>query len=278
MLSFTPQLCRINLLIFLFLSNALQAQNVGIGTPTPDNSAKLHIESSSRGLLIPRLVLDDASTAAPVTTPATGLLIYNQGGAEPDGFYYWSGTNWVPLASATGLSDLDGDTRILVEQTPDEDIIRFETAGTEVMTHRGIGLELNNPNNSMIIGRSAGNLSYTGAENTMIGDNSGTNLSTGFRNTFVGYNAGNANTSGSTNTFLGRTTGQNNTTGSQNTFLGTATGQNNLNGNNNTFLGQGSGLNNISGSNNTFVGRLSGRDNTADENTFIGTQAGLNNT
>lgn len=78
----------------------IYAQNVGINSDgsSPDASAMLDIVSSDKGILIPRVDLDDASTAAPITSPAIGLLIYNQGGDEPDGFYYWTGTLWSPFS------------------------------------------------------------------------------------------------------------------------------------------------------------------------------------
>lgn len=79
------------------------AQSVGIGTALPDPSARLHIEDSQRGLLIPRLPLSARNVAAPVTNPATGLLVFNTATAGAGsnrvwpGFYYWNGNEWVRL-------------------------------------------------------------------------------------------------------------------------------------------------------------------------------------
>jgi len=91
------------LLVVGLLSAGLHAQNVGIGTATPDPSARLHIEDNARGLLIPRVALTATNSAAPVTTtPATGLLVYNTATttgptAVTPGFYYWNGSQWVRL-------------------------------------------------------------------------------------------------------------------------------------------------------------------------------------
>ncbi len=52
----------------------LTAQNVGIGTTTPNTSAALHINSTTKGLLIPRMSTTERNAIA---TPAEGLLIYN---------------------------------------------------------------------------------------------------------------------------------------------------------------------------------------------------------
>ena len=63
-------------------------------TPTPNGSAILDLQSTDKGVLVPRLILNDVLTPAPITAPATGLLIYNNGGAEADGFYFWYGGKW----------------------------------------------------------------------------------------------------------------------------------------------------------------------------------------
>lgn len=85
-------------------------QNVWISpdsTYSPNSSAMLEVHSTDKGVLIPRMALDDASTAAPVSTPAEGLMIYNDGGAEPEGFWYWTGTKWVRFASNDGTVDIE---------------------------------------------------------------------------------------------------------------------------------------------------------------------------
>ncbi|MFN5845861.1 MAG: hypothetical protein ACK46O_09135 [Flavobacteriia bacterium] len=83
--------------------SGLMAQNVGIGTPTPNASAKLDITDANRGILIPRVALTSTTVAAPVTAPVVSLLIYNTStaGVAPDnvtpGYYYWDGTKWARL-------------------------------------------------------------------------------------------------------------------------------------------------------------------------------------
>ena len=87
------------IVFFWVVSSIAFAQNVGIGTSTPDPSAKLDVIDANRGILIPRITLADVTLAAPVTAPATGLLIYNTNaavtGGDGTGFYYWNGTQWV---------------------------------------------------------------------------------------------------------------------------------------------------------------------------------------
>ena len=82
---------------------SLTAQNVGIGTNTPDASAKLEIADANRGLLIPRVALtatNNGTTPIATTGASTSLLVYNTAtaGTAPNnvtpGFYYWNGTSW----------------------------------------------------------------------------------------------------------------------------------------------------------------------------------------
>jgi FtsZ-binding cell division protein ZapB len=91
------------LLVVGLLSAGLHAQSVGIGTATPDPSARLHISDNARGLLIPNVALTATNVAAPITNPATSLLVYNTdpagagATAVTPGFYYWYVNRWVRL-------------------------------------------------------------------------------------------------------------------------------------------------------------------------------------
>lgn len=63
------------LLLLTFIScHLIQAQNVGIGTTTPNSSSILHLNSTTKGLLIPRMSTTERNSIA---SPAEGLLIYN---------------------------------------------------------------------------------------------------------------------------------------------------------------------------------------------------------
>lgn len=83
----------------------LSAQNVGIGTTTPNNSAALDIQSNNKGMLVPRIALTASNVASPVAAPADALLIYNTAtagtgsNAVTPGFYYWSAASsrWTSI-------------------------------------------------------------------------------------------------------------------------------------------------------------------------------------
>ncbi|MCT4582325.1 MAG: hypothetical protein N4A35_13005 [Flavobacteriales bacterium] len=83
------------------------AQTVGINTTgaVPATSAMLDVSATNKGLLIPRVDIADLSTAAPVASPVTSLLVYNTNGTTGEGYYYWDGTAWVQLIDATTTLD-----------------------------------------------------------------------------------------------------------------------------------------------------------------------------
>lgn len=96
--------------LLLFFGISIFAQ-VGIGTTTPDSSSELHIESTNRGLLIPRVALVDVSNGlTPINSPITSLLVYNTNatvtGGTGLGYYFWNGTQWEKLVSGS-VSDHD---------------------------------------------------------------------------------------------------------------------------------------------------------------------------
>ena len=80
------------------------AQNVGINDDgsQPDNSAMLHVKSTSKGLLIPGMTKDQRDL---IESPANGLLIYQFD--EGNGFYYYDGPlmRWLPFL--TKISEAD---------------------------------------------------------------------------------------------------------------------------------------------------------------------------
>lgn len=94
--------------ITLFLSNSLFAQ-IGIGTTSPASSAQLDVTSSSKGFLPPRIALASINDVSTISSPATGLTIFNTAtaGTSPNdvtpGYYYYNGTNWQRLLNPSGI-------------------------------------------------------------------------------------------------------------------------------------------------------------------------------
>lgn len=98
-------LYRVAFLFIVSLVSLTANAQVGIGTPTPDPSAQLEIQSTSKGLLIPRV----ASVASVTGSPAEGLLVYQTN--SPAGFYLRQNSAWVRLATT---NDVGGSTGAII--------------------------------------------------------------------------------------------------------------------------------------------------------------------
>ncbi|MGB4929684.1 MAG: hypothetical protein WBP43_06925, partial [Chitinophagales bacterium] len=90
--------------------------SVGVGTTTPVSSSLLELQSTTQGLLAPRMTKAQRDAIA---APVTGLLIF-QTNSTP-GFYYYTGAGWTPISTKganTSLSNLAAATSINVALTP----------------------------------------------------------------------------------------------------------------------------------------------------------------
>lgn len=78
-------MCKINFILTslcLFVLAEAPAQNVGIGTISPNASAQLDVNSTTKGLLAPRMTQAQRNA---ISNPAQGLLVYQTDGTT--GFY-----------------------------------------------------------------------------------------------------------------------------------------------------------------------------------------------
>ena len=99
-----------SLLVAFFLNiHGLSAQ-VGIGTSDPDPSSILHIESANRGVLLPKVNLQDLKDKNTVYNPTEGLLVYNKhdDGAHhlKKGFYIWDNEKWDKVENQSDLDEI----------------------------------------------------------------------------------------------------------------------------------------------------------------------------
>ena len=90
-------------LIALMLFTALGYSQVGINTNNPDASSALEIESTTGGILIPRLTETQRDD---ISAPATGLMIYQTNGTS--GFYFWDGAAWTKIDGVAGPQGIQG--------------------------------------------------------------------------------------------------------------------------------------------------------------------------
>lgn len=91
-------------IVFLLLVSFSVFSQTGIGTTTPDASAKLEVSATNKGFLPPRITLTSGTDNTTIPSPATGLLVYNTGNNAGlvAGYYYWNGTSWATIATASG--------------------------------------------------------------------------------------------------------------------------------------------------------------------------------
>ena len=85
---------------------------------TKNANSLLELESSNKGLLIPRIVINNLNQADPLTAPVpTGMFVYSTGGLVPDGFYYWNGSMWIGFNVSETLLTKSATTTLLKTET-----------------------------------------------------------------------------------------------------------------------------------------------------------------
>ena len=259
----------------------LRNGSTGIGTVSPAASAILDISSNNRGVLISRVALSDVAVAAPVSSPATGLLIYNTNasviGGSGAGFYYWTGSNWTQIsttsgtAGAWGLNGNSGTSASNYIGTNDAQDLRFIVSGMPYGFY-------NVSNSNTAIGANTLNANITGSNNTAYGNFSLQANTDGALNTATGNGSLYSNISGIGNTSTGAFAMQLNTTGGFNTAVGYSSLNLNTTGGANTAVGNNSLAGNNTGALNSAFGDLAMKNNTTGAaNTAIGFQSLVNN-
>jgi len=169
----------IYILLFIIYSSIAQAQ-IGIGVEPPAASSEMELSSTQRGVLIPRL------TDAQMTTLGTGatateqsLLIYN---TTQKKFYFWTGAAWQQLGgNCIEITDEDGDTKIQVEKTANENIIRASALGSEKLVVDKTKVTMTNGNlsinsGSLVFGSNYTLPSYRGSDTYVLGINNSGSL------------------------------------------------------------------------------------------------------
>ena len=172
-------------LLLLLYAVTFAQDGVGINNDNPDASAILDIASTTQGVLVPRMTAAEMNA---IGAPANGLLVYN---TSTNTFWFFNNNDWTEIASSVSsdeIADADSDTKVEVEQTANDNMIRFTMRGTEYFQMTEGRINVVNTGNSVFFGNLAGrsdNLSDN--RNVFIGNSSGQNNSTGESNVGVGY-------------------------------------------------------------------------------------------
>lgn len=171
-----------NLLLFITLSvQETTAQNIAVNTDgaSPNSSAMFDIQSTNRGLLIPRVSISSTTDASTISSPATSLLVYNTNAsisgstADGIGYYYNAGTSgspsWKKLATAdattfwksTGNANTDSATNFI--GTTDSKSLQLRTNGIKRINISSSGQTSIGDGTNQLIIDSTGHIRMQGA-------------------------------------------------------------------------------------------------------------------
>lgn len=256
------------------------SQKVGTNPTVINASAVLELESTTKGLLLPRMTTGQRTG---IGTPASGLQVYD---TTTNSVWYYNGSAWVNTAAATGWN-LTGNAGTAPDTnfigTTDAQDLVLRTNNTEkarVLSNGYVGIGTTAPaslldvnGDAAINGIRVGN-GGAGVTNTVM-SNPGPSSFAGTDNTVVGYYGLWTNSVGSKNTAIGSKALYSNGGGNQNTGIGVNAGREyNATGNgNNTFVGFDSGRYIQTGTGNTMLGAnisMGASGTSVSNNTIVG--------
>ena len=147
-------------------SNSLSLAHNGGGTTYTETGT---LTADANGITMTGLYkLDTLPTA---TAHGTNSKVLIQDGANSDEIRTITAQSIANLGT-TAIADADADTKVQVEESADEDIIRFDVAGTEEMQMSASGIVINEGGNDRDIrieGSSEANLLFTDGGNDRVG-------------------------------------------------------------------------------------------------------------
>ena len=92
------------LLALSIFYSAVSFAQVGVGTIVPNSSTMLDVVASDKGVLLPRVQLNNSTeTTTIVPQNEVGLLVYNTtaNGDIGVGYHFWDGAKWVAMRTFT---------------------------------------------------------------------------------------------------------------------------------------------------------------------------------
>ena len=173
------------LLVFsgFFLTASAQT---GIGTTSPNASAKLEVAASDRGFLPPRVALTATNAFSPIVgtaANATGLLVYNTATTTnaPNnvvpGYYYWNGSAWIQISG--GLVIESRSAGFILSAADNNKLFFINSASTVTVTVPSLPIGFS----CQLIQVGAGTVTFAPSSTTL---NSASGLSTRTTNSVIG--------------------------------------------------------------------------------------------
>ena len=142
---------KIIITLLVIASSITSKAQTGIGTTTPDASAKLDITSTNKGFLPPRVTLTGTADVSTIASPATGLLVFNTATAGSGttavtpGMYYYASGKWQRIINQQPDATIEFDkatpTTASVVFTPNtqasKDYVYVSTVDNSQWTYNG---------------------------------------------------------------------------------------------------------------------------------------------
>jgi len=178
-------------IVFLLIGMLASWQSfaqTGIGTTTPNASAKLDVSATDRGFLPPRVALTAANAFTPITgtsSAAAGLLVYNTAtaGTAPNnvipGYYYWNGSIWIQISGGL-IIDNSKSASFTLAAADNNKVFLITSASAVTIT---VPASLPVGFSCQVIQGGAGTLSFAGSGVTL---NSANGLTTRTTNSVIG--------------------------------------------------------------------------------------------
>ena len=259
--------------LLALLAGQVTAQGVAIGsgTPTAHASAALDVQSTTQGMLVPRMI---TAQRTGIAAPANGLLVFD---TTSGSFWYYTGAAWQELIgggpaaagwSLTGNAGTDSVTNFI--GTTDAQPLLFRAnnapAGMVRVGTPGLG--------NTSFGSNALSTGATGWYNCAFGPSALGSVSSGQFNVAVGAEALSSITTAGQNIGIGGSALRNNVSSSGNIAVGYQAMSEVTGGINNTAVGHRALQRNVSGQYNVVIGyEALDTANTGNNNVAIGRNA-----
>jgi hypothetical protein len=184
--AFNIYIMKTYLLLFFGLFVLQLHGQTGIGTTSPNASAKFEIASTDKGFLPPRVDLTATNAFSPIVgtaANAAGLLVYNtaSAGATPNnvvpGYYYWNGTAWIQISG--GLVIESRSVGFSLSAADNNKLFFINSASTVTVTVPSLPIGFS----CQLIQVGAGTVTFAPSSTTL---NSASGLSTRTTNSVIG--------------------------------------------------------------------------------------------